>query len=65
MFDAVERLTCQEDDWETAGASLQVLREYGITLAVIDAPIAAIAIPHKIQVPTLDHHFSHLKVQLA
>jgi predicted nucleic acid-binding protein len=41
------------------------LRESGITLPLTDALIAAVATRHKAQVLTLDHHFSHLKVQLA
>ena len=65
MFNAVEYLDTHEVDWETAGSSLQVLREKGITLPLTDALIAAIADRHKVQVLTLDHHFSHLKVQLA
>jgi predicted nucleic acid-binding protein len=65
VFEAVENLTTIESDWEAAGNSLQVLRESGITLPLTDALIAAIAIRHKAQVLTLDHHFSHLKVQLA
>ena len=65
MFDAVENLPTQEMDWEVAGNNLQALRESGITLPLTDALIAAIAIRHKAQVLTLDHHFSNLKVQLA
>ena len=65
MFDAVESLATQEGDWETAGISLQMLRENGVTLPLTDALIAAIANRHKAHVLTLDHHFSHLKVQLA
>ncbi len=65
VFEAVENLTTLESDWEAAGNSLQALRESGITLPLTDALIAAIAIRHKAQVLTLDHHFSHLKVQLA
>lgn len=65
MFDAVENLTTHELDWEVAGNTLQTLRESGITLPLTDALIAAIAIRHKAQVLTLDHHFSDLKVQLA
>jgi tRNA(fMet)-specific endonuclease VapC len=65
MFDAVESLPTHELDWEVAGNTLQALRESGITLPLTDAVIAAIAIRHKAQVVTLDHHFSHLKVQLA
>jgi len=65
MFDAVESLATQEEDWETAGISLQMLRENGVTLPLTDALIAAIANRHKAHVLTLDHHFSHLKVQLA
>ena len=65
MFDAVENLDTHEADWETAGSSLQILRESGITLSLTDALIAAIATRHKAHVLTLDHHFSHLKVQLA
>jgi tRNA(fMet)-specific endonuclease VapC len=65
LFDAVESLPTHELDWEVAGNTLQALRESGITLPLTDALIAAIAIRHKAQVLTLDHHFSHLKVQLA
>jgi predicted nucleic acid-binding protein len=65
IFEAVENLDTDEADWETAGANLQALRESGVTLPLTDALIAAIAIRHKAQVLTLDHHFSHLKVTLA
>ena len=65
MFDAVENLPTHEMDWEVAGNTLQALRESGVTLPLTDALIAAIASRHKAQVLTLDHHFSHLKVQLA
>ena len=65
LFDAVENLAVSESDWETAGASLQTLRENGTTLPLTDALIATIANRHKAHVLTLDHHFSHLKVQLA
>lgn len=65
MFDAVENLDTHEPDWEAAGSNLLTLRESGITLPLTDALIAVIAIRHKAQVLTLDHHFSHLKVQLA
>lgn len=65
VFDAVESLATHELDWEVAGDTLQVLRESGITLPLTDALIAAVATRHKAQVLTLDHHFSHLKVQLA
>ena len=65
VFDAVENLDTLEVDWETAGSNLQALRENGITLPLTDALIAAIAARYKVQVLTLDHHFSHLKVQLA
>jgi tRNA(fMet)-specific endonuclease VapC len=65
MFDAVENLPTDELDWEAAGNALQALRDNGITLPLTDALIAAIAIRHKAQILTLDHHFSHLKVQLA
>ena len=65
LFDAVESLATHELDWEVAGDTLQVLRESGITLPLTDALIAAVATRHKAQVLTLDHHFSHLKVQLA
>ena len=65
MFDAIENLDTHEADWETAGSNLQALRESGITLPLTDALIAAIANRHKAHVLTLDHHFSHLKVQLA
>lgn len=65
VFDAVENLTTLESDWEAAGNGLQALRESGITLPLTDALIASIAIRHKAHVLTLDHHFSHLKVQLA
>lgn len=65
VFDAVENLDTNEEDWEIAGNTLHTLRENGITLPLTDAFIAAIAIRHKAQVLTLDHHFSHFKVQLA
>ena len=65
VFDAVENLATSEADWETAGVSLQSLRDGGVTLPLTDALIAAIANRNKVQVLTLDHHFSHLKVQLA
>lgn len=65
MFEAVENLPTHELDWELAGNTLQALRERGITVPLTDALIAAIAIRHKAQVLTVDHHFSHLKVQLA
>ena len=65
MFNAVENLPVDEADWETAGVSLQRLREGGVTLPLTDALIGAIANRHKAAVLTLDHHFSHLKVQLA
>jgi predicted nucleic acid-binding protein len=52
-------------DCEVAGDTLQALRLSGFTLPLTSAMIAAIAIKHKVQVLTLDHHFSHLKVQLA
>lgn len=65
MFEAVENLDTREADWKTAGTSLQALRESGVTLPLTDALIAAIAIKHKANVLTLDHHFSHLKVKLA
>ncbi len=65
MFDAVENLNTHELDWEVAGNTLHTLRESGITLPLTDALIAAIAIRHKAQVLTLDHHFSHLEVQFA
>ena len=65
MFDAVENLATNEIDWETAGMSLQTLRETGVTLPLTDALIAAIANRYKAHLLTLDHHFSHLKVQLA
>ena len=65
MFSAVENLSANDADWETAGNSLQVLREGGVTLPLTDALIAAIANRHKAIVLTLDHHFAHLKVQLA
>ena len=65
VFDAVENLDTLEVDWETAGSSLQALRENGITLPLTDALIATIATRHKALVLTLDHHFSHLKVPLA
>ena len=65
MFDAVENLDTHEADWETAGSNLQALRESGTTLPLTDALIAAIANRHKAHVLTLDHHFSHFKVQLA
>ena len=65
MFSAVENLSTNEADWETAGNSLQMLREGGVTLPLTDALIAAIANRHKAIVLTLDHHFSHLKVQLT
>ena len=65
MFEAIENLPTHELDWEVAGNTLQALRESGITLPLTDALIAAIAIRHNAQVLTLDHHFSHLKVQLV
>ena len=65
MFDAVENLDPHEANWKTAGSNLLALRENGITLALTDALIAAIATRHKAHVLTLDHHFSHLKVPLA
>ena len=65
MFDAVENLPTHEMDWEVAGNTLQALRENCVTLPLTDALIAAIAIRYKAQVLTLDHHFLHLKVQLA
>ncbi len=65
VFDAVENFPTQESDWEVAGNTLQLLRERGITIPLTDALIAAIANRRKAQVLTLDHHFSHLKVQLA
>ena len=65
VFGAVENLSTNEADWEIAGNSLQMLREGGVTLALTDALIAAIANRHKAMVLTLDHHFAHLKVQLA
>ena len=65
MFEAVENLDTREADWKTAGTSLQALRESGVSLPLTGALIAAIAIRHKANVLTLDHHFSHLKVKLA
>ena len=65
MFDAVVNLDTHEADWETAGTNLQALRENGVTLSLTDGLIAAIAARHKAHVLTPDHHFSHLKVQLA
>ena len=65
MFSAVESLATNEADWETAGNSIQTLREGGVTLPLTDALIGAIANRHKAAVLTLGHHFSHLKVQLA
>ena len=65
VFSAVESLGTHEQDWEVAGNQLRTLRSSGITLPLTDALIAAIAIRHKAQVLTLDHHFSHLNVQLA
>ena len=65
VFSAVENLSANEADWETAGNSLQALRESGVTLPLTDALIGAIANRHKVLVLTLDQHFAHLKVQLA
>lgn len=65
VFDAVENLPTHELDWEVAGNSLQALRENGITLPLTDALIATIANRHKVHILTLNHHFSHLKVELA
>ena len=65
MFSAVENLAINEADWETAGNSIQTLREGGVTVPLTDALIAAIANRHKTAVLTLDRHFSHLRVQLA
>ena len=51
-------------DWEAAGKSLRELRSRGLTLALTDAVIAAVASRHGLPVLTLDKEFEHLSVAL-
>jgi predicted nucleic acid-binding protein len=60
LFDTVPLLAMQEADWQTAGLKIQQLKSQGFSAPITDAVIAAIAMRHRINVLTLDHHFAHL-----
>jgi predicted nucleic acid-binding protein len=65
LLEALPYVEVQRTDWETAGNSLRELRLRGLTLALTDAVIAAVALRHGLPVLTLDKDFEHLSVALV
>jgi len=60
LFETIECISINEEDWHSAGIALQGLRRKGITLPVTDALIAAIAQRRKLAILTIDRHFEYL-----
>jgi len=65
LLGALPYVEVQRPDWEVAGKSLRELRLRGLTLALTDAVIAAVALRHGLPVLTLDKDFEHLSVALV
>ena len=65
LLGALPYVEVQRPDWEAAGKSLRELRSRGLTLALTDAVIAAVASRHGLPVLTLDKDFEHLSVALV
>ena len=64
IIEALEDFPClemQEDDWETLGRNLYLLRSNSITVPFQDAIIATLAIRNDASVWTRDKHFSMIK----
>ena len=64
LLRALPYVEVQRPDWEAAGKSLRDLRSRGLTLALTDAVIAAVASRHGLGILTLDKDFEHLSVAL-
>ena len=68
ILEALEDFPClemQEDDWETLGRNLYLLRSNSVTVPFQDAIIATLAIRNNVSVWTRDKHFSMIKEILA
>jgi len=65
LLGALPYVEVQRSDWEAAGKSLRELRSLGLTLALTDAVIAAVASRCSLPVLTLDKDFEHLSVALV
>jgi predicted nucleic acid-binding protein len=65
LLGALPYVEVQRLDWEAAGKSLRELRSRGLTLALTDAVIAAVASRYGLPVLTLDKDFEHLSVALV
>jgi len=57
LFDALVRLSFEENMWEAAGDLDASLRSKGITIPPMDVLIAALCLRHGVFLFTLDEHF--------
>ena len=64
LFESIEIVPIQEEDWSATGWLLQELQNKGITLPLTDALISILAQRTDCAVLTLDRHFKDLPVPL-
>jgi len=62
LLEALPYVEVKRPDWQAAGESLRELRSRGLTLALTDAVIAAVASRNGLPILTLDKDFEHLSV---
>jgi len=60
LFDALIRLSFDENLWDSAGDLDASLRRKGITIPPMDILIAQVCLHHKVPLFTLDEHFRYV-----
>lgn len=57
MFDGLQYIDIQKDDWNKVGLFLRVLRRNGLSVPLADAIIAYLALKNNCKIWTNDNHF--------